>query len=164
MKLALLQRLCIVRRHKIERAEKSCRTIREEVEVLERDLTLVQQHHAAMLADKHRYRMAWQAARLELRPFDSGDIVCHEALMARCNTLINQADQLVSVRRMQLEEGMDRLAQAHQLLVQRRMELAKAEEAISRVVAAQRERDEAVEEDELDQIAVMGSRLAFFET
>lgn len=162
MKQALLQKLCVVRRHKIERAEKVCRTIREEVEVLERDVMIAQQDHAAMLADRHGHRMAWQAARLELKPFDSGDIACHEALMARCDARINQAEQLVSVRVMQFEEGKDRLEQAQQVLVQRRMDLAKAEEAISRLMTEQRESDEAVEEDELDQIAVMGSRLAFF--
>ena len=161
MKLALLQRLCEVRRHKIERAEKECRDIRQEVSVLEHNLGLAQQDHAAKVADKEAHRQAWQVARLEMKPFDSGDIICHEALMARCDSQINQADQLVSVRRMQVEEGMDRLAWAQRQLVARRMELTKAEEAVSRVTAAQREHDEAVEEDELDEIALLGPRLAW---
>lgn len=161
MKLTLLQRLCVVRQYKIERAEKECRVIREEILGLEHNLALAAQQHAAVVAEKDHHRRAWHNARLEMKPFDSHDIVCHEALMTRCDSQINQADQLISVRRMQVEEGKERLAYAQQQLMQRRKELNKTEEAIARVKADQLEHDEAVEEDELDEIAVMVPRLAW---
>lgn len=161
MKLALLQRLRVVRQYKIERAEKECRVIREEILGLEHNLALAVHQHAGMVAEKDGHRRAWNAARLEMQPFDSHDIICHEALMARCDSQINQAGQLIDVRRMQVEDGKERLAHAQRQLVARRMELNKAEEAIARVLAALREHDEAVEEDELDEIAVMGPRLAW---
>lgn len=161
MKLALLQRLRVVRQYKIERAEKECRVIREEILGLEHNLALAVHQHSGMVAEKDGHRRAWNAARLEMQPFDSHDIICHEALMARCDSQINQAGQLIDVRRMQVEEGKERLAHAQRQLVARRMELNKAEEAIARVQAALREHDEAVEEDELDEIAVMGPRLAW---
>jgi flagellar biosynthesis chaperone FliJ len=161
MKLALLQRLCVVRRYKIERAERECRMVQEEILGLEHNLALAVQQRASAAAEKDAHRRAWHTARVQMKPFDSGDIICYEALMTRCDSQINQADQLISVRRMQVEEGKERLARAQRQLVERRMELNKAEAALERVTAALREHDEAVEEDELDEIAVMGTRLAW---
>ena len=128
----------------------------------EQALLAAQQAHRAARLSKERLVTDWRADRLALRAFDAQAREGHEAELARSERRIAEVEAVVAQRRKERDEAARALQAARDALARRRAELAKAQNGVTQHQAMERRRDEANEEDELDELAVLRRPAAAF--
>lgn len=163
MSIALFQKLSAVRESKVERAQRECHRAKGALALCEQALALAQGFHRAMQQEKQATAQRWRVDRLALRPFDGDAFDCHQYELARCDRRIAEALDGVARRSKERDESARNLEAARMALARRQVELTKARSGVTQQRLLQQCRDEAIEEDELDELAVLRPRQSLLE-
>ena len=164
MSIALFQKLCAVRESKVERAQRECRRMQDLLAQCEQALELAEGLHRSMLAGKQAVTLRWRADRLALESFDADACDCHRVALSRWDRRIAEALEAVTRRSTEREEAARQLEDALKALMRRQVELTKAQSGVAQHRLLQQQRDEAIEEDELDELAVLRPRQSVLES
>lgn len=164
MSVSLFRKICAVRESKVERAQRECHRIQDELVLKEQALALARDAHCALQAGKQAASLRWRSERLALEPFDSNACDSHQVTLARWDRKIAQALDVVTQRSAQRDECARALDAARKDLMRKQMELTKAQSGVAQHRLLQQQRDDAIEEDELDELAVLRPRQVLLET
>jgi hypothetical protein len=156
--VTLFQKLSTVRESKVERARRECRRMQDALASCEQALALAQGVHGSMLAQKQAVALRWRADRLALEAFDADACDCHHFELARFDRRIAEALDAVTRRSKERDASARDLAAARNALIRRQVELTKAQSGVTQHRLLQQRHDEAIEEDELDELAVLRPR------
>jgi hypothetical protein len=155
MSSALFRRLCSIRQSKVERAEREALQCQATLALREAALRDAQAEHGREVARKHAMAANWRERRLALAAFDTDALNGHQVELLHGDRCIAHALAAVEQCAAERDEAALALEAAQQALARRRVELNKAEQGVSRHLAVERVRAEAMEEDELDELAVL---------
>lgn len=155
MSSALFRRLCSIRQSKVERAEREVLQCKAVLACREGALQAAHAEHSRELARKNATAASWRERRLTLAAFNTDALDGHQVELLHCDRRIAHALAAVEQCTAERDEAARALEAAQQALLRRRVELNKAEQGVSQHLAVERVRDEAVEEDELDELAVI---------
>lgn len=155
MSSATFRRLCAVRQIKVERASREVARRQEALAQREEALLAARAAAALRLAERGQLVDGWRAERLALSAFDTEAYDGHQAELTRCERRIAQAQAVVQVHLAERDEAARALRAAAQALLACRIDLNKAERATEQHRVSERVRDEALEEDEQDELSVV---------
>lgn len=156
MTLALLRQLHHVREGKLAQAEREhfarlaeaarARTLHEATEA----------EHRATVEAKRALQAQWRAQRLARDTFVQDDCLAQDAALGQWDRRIAASRAAMDEAAVQLTQALQAVQQARDALARSRVDLAKAERAVEREREQLARRDEAREEDELDELAILG--------
>jgi hypothetical protein len=158
MSLALFRQLRSIRQGKLAQAERELRARLDEATSARMRAEAAQAEHQAMLDGKRALEAQWRASRLDLRTFVQDDCLAQAAALARWDTRIEASHVALQQAMAQLQEAMVAIQAAREALARCRVELAKADKGVERQRELLNQRDEALEEDELDELGTLASR------
>lgn len=157
MSLVVFQTLCRVRQGKVEHAEREFRAQQAAAVRAQMQADAARAAHEATLDDQRALAARWRASRLALRSFVHDDCVTHEAEMARAERRIQLSLAALQDSLRRLDDALRLARAAREALAHCRVDLSKAEKGVELQQSLQRAHDEATEEDELDELAMLGS-------
>lgn len=164
MSTVFFRRLSGIRELKVERSQREVLQARDQLSACEDALRAASAAHAGEVARRYAVSQRWRAQRLALADFDQQATIGHEAELRRCDQRIAAALCVVERLAAQRDAASCALQAAQAQLDRRRAELAKAEQGVSQFRALERARDEAAEEDEMDELAVLRRAPALMES
>jgi len=158
MSLALFRQLRSIRQGKLAQAERDFRARLDAATRARMRADAAQVEYQVMLDGKHSLEAHWRASRLERRAFIQDDCLAQAAALVRWDHRIEASRHVLQQAMAEFEQAMLAVQAAREALARCRVELAKADKGVARQRELLNQRDEALEEDELDELGTLSSR------
>ena len=155
MTLALLRQLEQVREGKLAQAEREHRERLHAAAEARARRDRADAEVRALIEGKRALQARWRAQRLARESFVHDDCLAQDAALVHSERRIEAGQAVLQQAETRLEAAMQAAQQARAVLARCRIDLAKAGHAVARERERRAQREEAREEDELDELALL---------